>query len=464
MSSTVADDTRTNSRIVTSYRQRTAGSAEMARQAQELFPSGITHDARNVDPYGIYVARAAGPHKWDVDGNKYIDYFGGHGALILGHNNPTVLAAITEAMQDGSQFGASHPREILWANAVKRLVPAAERLRFTSSGTEATLMALRLARAFTGRDTLLRFKGHFHGWHDHVSSGYSNHYDGTPTPGVLPSVAQKSVLVNPGDIAAVEAALKNNPDICAAILEPTGSSFGQVPLAAEFVQELRRLTTKYGALLIMDEVVTGFRASPGGAQVLWGITPDLSSWAKILAGGMPGGCVTGRKDILDLLDFAASAKAGREKIGHPGTFNANPVSAAAGIACLTILAETDAVQKAADTAAALRSGLNDVLSEFGLKWSVYGTSSGFHLFVNPKNRDITPHGFDPFTCEMEELKAQPQKLNNRMRIALLVNGVDTNPRIGGLLSCTHTAQDVAETMAAYREALKMLKAEGEILA
>ncbi len=462
MSTTVSDDSRTNSRIVTAYRQRTAGSAEMSRQAQDLFPSGITHDARNVDPYGIYVARAAGPHKWDVDGNKYIDYFGGHGALILGHNHPKVVAAITEAMQEGSQFGASHPREIGWANAVKRLVPSAERLRFTSSGTEATLMAVRLARAFTGKETLLRFKGHFHGWHDQMANGYSNHYDGTPTPGVLPSVAQKSVLVNPGDIAAVEAALKNNPDICAAILEPTGSSFGQVPLKAEFVQELRRLTTKYGALLIMDEVVTGFRADPGGAQVAWGITPDLSSWAKILAGGMPGGCVTGRKDILDLLDFTASAKAGREKIGHPGTFNANPVSAAAGIACLTILAETDAVQKASDTAASLRQGLNDVLAEFGLKWSVYGTYSGFHLFVNPKNRDITPHGFDSYAVEMEELKSQPQKLNNRMRIALLVNGVDTNPRIGGLLSASHTAQDVSETVAAWREALKMLKAEGEL--
>jgi glutamate-1-semialdehyde 2,1-aminomutase len=200
----------------------------------------------------------------------------------------------------------------------------------------------------------------------------------------------------------------------------------------------------------------------GGAQVAWGITPDLSSWAKILAGGMPGGCVTGRKDILDLLDFAASAKAGREKIGHPGTFNANPVSAAAGIACLTILAETDAVQKASDTAASLRQGLNDVIAEFGLKWSVYGTYSGFHLFVNPKNRDITPHGFDSYAVEMEELKSQPQKLNNRMRIALLVNGVDTNPRIGGLLSASHTAQDVAETVAAWREALKMLKAEGEL--
>lgn len=460
--SAAVEDTRTNSRIVAAYRSRTPGSAALAAEAAQLFPSGITHDARHVDPYGIYIKRAKGPHKWDVDGNRYIDYFGGHGALVLGHGNPAVLAAIAEASEEGSQFGASHPREILWAKAVQRLVPAAERIRFTSSGTEATLMAVRLARAFTGRDTLLRFKGHFHGWHDQMTSGYSNHYDGSPTPGVLPGVAMKSVLVAPGDIAAVEAALKSNPDIAAIILEPTGSSFGQVPLKPEFTQALRRLTTQYGALLIMDEVVTGFRVSPGGAQAAWDVKPDLSSWAKILAGGMPGGCVTGRKEILDLLDFAATAKAGREKIGHPGTFNANPVSAAAGIACLTQLAETDAVARAADTATKLRAGLNDVLAEADLKWSVYGTSSGFHLFVNPERRDITPHGFDPYACSMEELKAQPAQLNNRLRLALLANGVDTNPRLGGLLSSTHTDSDVAETVAAWREALAMLKAEGEL--
>jgi glutamate-1-semialdehyde 2,1-aminomutase len=456
------EDTRTNSRIVAAYRSKTPGSAALAAEAAQLFPSGITHDARHLDPYGVYIQRALGPHKWDVDGNRYIDFFGGHGALILGHCNPAVTAAVAEASAEGSQFGASHPREILWAKAVQRLVPAAERIRFTSSGTEATLMAVRLARAFTGRDTLLRFKGHFHGWHDQMTSGYSNHYDGSPTPGVLPGVANKSVLVPPGDIAAVEAVLKSNPDIAAVILEPTGSSFGQVPLRPEFTQALRRLTTQYGALLIMDEVVTGFRVSPGGAQVAWDVKPDLSSWAKILAGGMPGGCVTGRQEILDLLDFAATAKAGREKIGHPGTFNANPVSAAAGIACLTQLAETDAVAKAAATAEALRAALNDVLAEAGLKWAVYGTSSGFHLFMNPERRDITPHGFDPYACGMEELKSQPAQVNNRLRLALLASGVDTNPRLGGLLSSTHTAGDVAETAAAWREALRMLKAEGEL--
>jgi glutamate-1-semialdehyde 2,1-aminomutase len=458
----VLDDPRTNSRIVAAYRGRTPRSHALAAEAAALFPSGITHDSRNVDPYGIYIDRAAGPHKWDVDGNRYIDFFGGHGALILGHCNPTVTAAVAQAVSEGSQFGASHPREIRWAQAIQRLVPSAERVRFTSSGTEATLMAVRLARAFTGRQTLLRFKGHFHGWHDQMTSGYTNHYDGSPTPGVLPAVADSSILVTPGDLDAVRTALETNPDIAAIILEPTGSSFGQVPVTPEFLHGLRRLATLHGALLIFDEVVTGFRVSPGGAQAAFDIRPDLSSFAKIVAGGMPGAAVAGRKEILDHLDFAVSAALGREKIGHPGTFNANPVSAAAGIAALTILAETDACARAATTAASLRAQLNTMLAEERVAWAVYGTFSGFHLFMNPKGRDITPAAFDPLALSMEELKSAPAQLLARLRLALLVNGVDVNSRIGGFTSATHTETDVAETVAGFRAAVRMLRAEAEL--
>jgi len=451
-----------NSRIIAAYRERTHGSAELAREANQLFPSGITHDARNVDPYGIFVARAQGPHKWDVDGHCYIDYFGGHGALLLGHHHPVVTEAVRAALDDGTQFGASHPREVQWAKAVQRLVPSAERIRFTSSGTEATLMAVRLARAFTGKQTLMRLKGHFHGWHDQMASGYTNHFDGSPTPGVLPGVAEKSILVNPGDLAAIRAAFASDNDIAAVIYEPTGSSFGQVPLGAEFALEVRRLCTQHGVLLIFDEVVTGFRATRGGAQMAFNVRPDLSSFAKIVAGGLPGACVAGRKDILDLLDFNASARAGREKIAHPGTFNANPVSAAAGTAALTVIAETDAADRASATAADLRAKLNEVLAEAKVKWAVYGTYSGFHLFVNPSGLDVGPHNFDPAKIPLEDMKNQPKDLVNKLRLAMLVNGVDLNPRGGGLLSCTHTADDVATTTAAFREAVRMRKQEGEL--
>jgi glutamate-1-semialdehyde 2,1-aminomutase len=451
-----------NSAIIAQYRGRTPRSADLATQAATLLPSGIAHDSRHVDPYGVYIDRATGPHKWDVDGNRYVDFFGGHGALILGHCHPTVTASVSAALARGTQFGASHADEIAWAKAIMRLVPAAERVRFTSSGTEATLMALRLARAFTGRDRMVRFQGHFHGWHDHMTSGYSNHYDGSPTPGVLDGVADAVSLLPPGDIAAVRACFAAHDDIAAVILEPTGSSFGQVPLRPEFLHELREICDANGTLLVFDEVVTGFRASPGGAQAAYGVRPDMSSFAKIVAGGMPGAAVAGRKDILDLLDFEVMAAAGKEKIGHPGTFNANPVSAAAGIACLGILAETDANARASETAGRLRQALNEVLAETRTPWAVYGTFSGFHTFMNPKARAIDPLAFDPYAYSMAELKDQPKRLSARLRLAMLVHGVDTNGRIGGFLSATHTDDDIAETAAALRSAIAMLRAEGEM--
>lgn len=455
------DDMLSNSGILSAYRARTPGSAALAREAASLFPSGVTHDSRHLEPYGVYVERAQGPHKWDVDGNRYVDFYGGHGALLLGHNHPAVRDAVAAALADGTHFGASHPRELAWARAVRRLVPSAERVRFTSSGTEATLMAVRLARAFTGRPVLLRFQGHFHGWHDHMAAGYTSHYDGSATPGVLAEVAAQSILIPPNDLPALKAALDRG-DIAAAILEPTGSSFGQVPIGAAFVRELRRLTEAAGTLLIMDEVVSGFRATKGGAQAAYGVRPDLSSFAKILAGGLPGAAVAGRKDVLDQLDFAVSAKAGREKIQHQGTFNANPVSAAAGTAALTVIAETDVSDQASATAATLREAVNAVFADENVGWGMYGTFSGFHTFLGAPGVAVTPGAFVAETQPMTVLKSQPAKLAHRLRLALLVHGVDVNGRIGGFVSATHTADDVAHTADAFREAVRMLRTEREL--
>ena len=456
------DDMFSNSRITAASRERTPGSAALAKQAGALFPSGITHDSRYLEPYGVYIERADGPHKWDVDGNRYVDFFGGHGALILGHRHQAVTQAVSDAFDAGTHFGASHPREVAWARAIQRLVPSAELVRFTSSGTEATLMAVRLARAFTGRATLLRFQGHFHGWHDHMASGYTNHFDGSATPGVLQGVAEKAVLLPPNDIAVVRDVLANSDDIAAVILEPTGASFGQQPIGAEFVQELRALTERHGVLLILDEVVTGFRVSPGGAQAAFGVRPDLSSFAKIVAGGLPGAAVAGRRDILDRLDFAVAQRTGREKIQHPGTFNANPVSAAAGTAALTVIAETDACERASRTAASLRAALNEVLKEEGVAWAVYGTYSGFHTFLDPRGVKIRPGTFDAAALTLDDLKAQSNDLVNKLRLALLVYGVDVNSRVGGFLSATHTEADVSHTADAFRQAVRMLRQEGEL--
>lgn len=452
----------TNSVVVTAYRQKTPGSERLAHEARELFPNGVTHDSRILDPYGIYVDRAQGPHKWDVDGNRYVDYCGGHGALLLGHNQAEVAAATARAMSTGTHYGANHATEVRWAQAIRRMVPAAERVRFTSSGTEATLMALRLARAFTGRRLLLRFRGHFHGWHDAMTSGYSSHFDGAPTAGVPEAVAEQSRLLDPGDIAGVRAELAGRHDVAAVILEPTGSSFGQVPLSAAFVQELRAETEKAGVLLILDEVVTGFRVSQGGAQAAYGVRPDLTSLAKILAGGMPGGAVVGRQDILDHLDVAASRRAGREKIQHQGTYNANPVSAAAGATALELIEATDPGRQADAAAARLRDGLNAVIAAQGLNWAVYGTSSGFHTFLNSGNLPVEPGQFDPADYDWHTLKAQPAELARKLRLAMLVNGVDLNMRLGGFLSATHAPDDVDHTVAAFDQAIRMVRAEGEL--
>ncbi|MBT5812716.1 MAG: aminotransferase class III-fold pyridoxal phosphate-dependent enzyme, partial [Rhodospirillaceae bacterium] len=294
------DGALTNSKIVAAYREKTPSSSSRATQAREVFPSGLVHDSRKLDPYPIYVDHAQGAHKWDIDGNEYVDYFGGHGALILGHNHPTVLAAVHAQLDKGTHFGACHELEVRWGELVKQLVPCAERVRFTSSGTEANLMALRLARAFTGKSKLVRFKGHFHGWQDHVAFGVTSHFDGTPTPGIVDGIAENVLLAPPDDIEATRRIFEAHDDIAAVMLEPTGASFGQVPVTREFVAELRKIATEHGVILIFDEVVTGFRVAPGGAQEHYGVTPDMCSLAKILAGGLPGGAITGRADIMEL--------------------------------------------------------------------------------------------------------------------------------------------------------------------
>ncbi|RAI02026.1 aspartate aminotransferase family protein [Acuticoccus sediminis] len=457
----MALDAPTNSTIIAEYRDRTRRSAEQAEAARSVFPSGITHDARHLSPYPITVDQGKGSRKWDIDGNEYVDYFGGHGALLLGHCHPRVTAAVKEALDDGTQFAASTTREYRWGKAVIGMVPSVERVRFTASGTEATLLALRLARAYTGRSKLLRFTSYFHGWHDHMTNGYSSHFDGTPTAGVLPSIAADVVLVAPNDIEGAKAALAGG-DIAAVIIEPTGASFGRVPIADGVLQALREATAATGTILIFDEVISGFRCSPGGAQQAYGVTPDLTTMAKIVAGGLPGGAVGGRADILERIDFEAAADKGFEKIAHPGTFNANPVSAAAGIAALDIIATSDACDRANAYAAELRERLNRLLKATGMPFAAYGTFSGFHLFLNVEKRSIDPVTFDPFSVPWKELKASPANLVDRIRIAMMINGVDLSGWPGGLASAAHTEDDMAVTMKAFEAAIARLKEEPDL--
>jgi glutamate-1-semialdehyde 2,1-aminomutase len=452
-----------NATLTAAYEAMTPGSAALAARARALMPSGLAHDSRQMDPYPIYVDRAQGPVKWDVDGNRYVDYFGGHGALILGHNNPTVMAAIHAALERGTHFGACHEQEVRWAELITQMVPSAERVRFTSSGTEATLMALRLARAYTGRSKLVRFRGHFHGWHDHMTSGQANHYDGTATTGVVNGVADSVLLCDPNDVEGITRLFNDHKDIAAVILEPTGASFGKMPILPSFLTLLRDLTKQAGTILIFDEIVTGFRVSPGGAQAALGITPDMTTLAKIMAGGLPGGVVTGRKDIMDWLDFKVTKAAGQEKISHQGTFNANPVSAAAGIATLEIIATTDACARANAFGEAVRAKMNEVLEEEKVKWAVHGSYSGLHVYTNSEGADIVPSRFDPVPFIPKMLnKPRGEGVSGQLRVGMLVNGVDMNSGPSAWISAMHGPEEMALTVDAFRTTIRALKREGMI--
>ena len=452
-----------NSKIMSRYRDRTPGSAERAREARSIFPSGIVHDARRFLPYPVYVERARGSRKWDVDGNEYVDYHGGHGALILGHCDPAVTQAAQRQLALGTHPAACHETEVRWGTLVKTLVPCAERVRFTSSGTEANLMALRLARACTGKKKLVRFKGHFHGWQDHAAFGVDDHFDGSATPGLLEEIAGNVLLAPSDDAGAARALLESRDDVAAVMLEPTGGSFGLLPITAEFVHMLRRVTGERGILLIFDEVVTGFRVARGGAQAHYGITPDLATFAKILAGGLPGGAVAGPEALLERLDFEAAESKGFEKIGHQGTYNANPVCAAAGIACLERVASEDVCERANRNGALLRTALNDVLAEERVPWAVYGEHSDFYFFLNPDGLDVDPRSFDPLVAGFDALKRNGKHpAAHKLRVAMSIGGVDVSGKPGGLTSAVHTGADIAHTAEALRESVRMLRAEGEL--
>ena len=452
-----------NSRIEAAYRERTRRSAELAKEARDLFPSGITHDSRKLDPYTIYVDRAEGPRKWDVDGNEYIDYFGGHGALMLGHHHPDIDRVIVEALGRGTHFGSSHEGEVRWAQAVKELVASAERVRFTSSGTEATHLALRIARAATGRRKVMRFRTHFHGWHDHMAAGYTSHFDGSATPGVLDEVAGSVVLVDPGDEAGDARGPGRRPGHRGRHPRADRGVVRPHPPAAELPRGAPRSDRGGGNA---PHLRRGGHGLPGVAGRRTGLSsasrPDLSTFAKILAGGLPGGALAGRKDLLDCLDFEVTSADGREKINHQGTYNANPVSSAAGTEMLRIVGSTDACARANDFGERLRGALNEVLIDEGVPWAAYGTFSGFHVFLNPEGRSIRPDRFDPFSIDYRELKANPPGLADRLRLAMLSNGVDVTGWPGGTISAVHGDRELTETADAFRESLRMLKAEDAI--
>jgi glutamate-1-semialdehyde 2,1-aminomutase len=440
---------------LTRFDKEFSKSRKLFAEAKKLFPNGVTHDLRHLDPFPVYIERAEGARKWDVDGHEFIDYWSGHGALLLGHSHPDIVHAVKRQIELATHPGASHELEIEWGQWVQRLIPSAQRLRFVSSGTEATMMALRLARMFTGKPRVLKFLGHFHGWNDFVVTGADAPYDSAPPPGVLPEIAANTVVLPPNDPGAVEQALARDPQIGCVILEPTGGHFGSVPIRGEFLRALRELTKRQERLLIFDEVITGFRVHPGGAQGHYGVTPDLTTLAKVLAGGLPGGCVAGRADVLAGLE----AKPGKAKMRHPGTFNANPLSAAAGVAALKLVATGEPSSRANEIGRLLRQELNAMFAANRIDWVAYGEFSSFKLLPEYKGPAPSSDDFVPYEGDFQRLEgSKDPRLSHAFRCGMLLNGVDL-PGLGGMTSAAHTKADVGQTAQAAAHTIEMLQRE-----
>jgi glutamate-1-semialdehyde 2,1-aminomutase len=412
--------------------ERCPTSARLYERAQRVFPGGVTHDSRHHAPFPLYVTHAEGSRKWDVDGNEYVDYRMGHGALLLGHNHPAVSEAVAAQVSKGSHFGASHELEIAWGERVQRLVPSAERVKFLSSGTEATMMAMRLARAATGKDKVLKMIGGFHGWHDFATAAMQPPYE-VPNAAGVPAAVSGTILAAPkGDATAVERLLAERDDVAAVILTCDGAT-------REYLQSLRDSTRRHGVVLIFDEVITGFRWAPGGCQEYFGVTPDMTTLAKILAGGYPGAAIGARADLMERMEFREEdAEWTRyQRIPHPGTFNANPVSSAAGVACLDVVRDNAVQRKAVATADALRTGIRLALARRGVDGSATGESS----FVN-----------------LALPTARGKAFTHRFRSAMQLGGVDFSGAM--IVSAVHDDRDVAQTLDAFDAALGMLQTEG----
>jgi glutamate-1-semialdehyde 2,1-aminomutase len=431
--------------VVERYRKQCPGSWARWERACRVIPGGITHDSRYLTPFPLYVSRAAGPRKWDVDGREYIDYWMGHGALFLGHAHPSLVEAVQGQIGRGTHYGACHELEVEWAEWICRLVPSAELVRFTMTGTEATHLALRLARAVTGRPKVVKFEGHFHGWHDGVSTAVNPPYE-VPMSAGIPGPVLGELLVSPAnDIGALERLLGQRGDVAAVILEPSGGQAGTVPVDPGFLKDLRQLASDRQVVLIFDEVITGFRYAPGGAQEYYGVTPDLTTLAKIVAGGLPGAAVCGRRDLVGRMTFGPDAGWNRrERVAQNGTYNSNPLVAAAGIAMLSQLADGKLHERTNALGAELRAGLNEVFRKAGVPCQAYGDVSIVHISLEGKTG-----------------KPKNPQLYHQWRCALILNGVDMSA-YHGWVSAVHGEREIEETVAAAARAVADLQADGAL--
>lgn len=418
--------------------------AELLAAASRIIPGGVNSPVRAFGPVGgapRFIRRASGSHIWDVEGNEYLDYVGSWGPLILGHAHPDVVDEVCRAAQGGTSFGAPTPAEVELAEWVVERIASIDMVRLVNSGTEATMTALRLARAFTGRARIVKFSGCYHGHADAflVKAGSGAATLGTPTsPGVPPNVAADTLIAEYNDLASVKALFEaDGSAIAAIIVEPVCGNAGVIPPQPGFLAGLRELATACGAVLIFDEVMTGFRVGPDGAQGLYEIQPDLTTLGKIIGGGLPIGAVGGRGDIMELL-----APVG--PVYQAGTLSGNPIAVAAGLTTLRAL-NPGVYEKLEALGSQLEEGVRENLSRLSLPYRFQRVGSMGCLFFT--DRAVLSYA-DARTCDTERFAAYFR--------AMLAEGIYLPPSQfeAFFISAAHTPEEIDRTVKANLRALR----------
>jgi len=418
-------------------------SKALYERAKALMPGGVSSPVRAVQPYPLYIVKGEGGRVRDADDNSFIDLVLGFGPLILGHAHPMVVHALQAQAADGTLYGAPHENEILLAKMVRKHVPSMEMMRFVSSGTEATMHALRLARGFTGRNKVIKMNGGFHGAHDSmlVRSGSGTLTHGAPDSlGVPEETARNTLVVEFNDPQGLRSALDaNRGQVAAVIMEPMLGNVGPVPPAPGYLETVRELTRKHGSLLIFDEVITGFRLSLGGAQSFYDVCPDLTVLGKVLGGGMPMGAFGGPKEIMSLVSPLG-------KVYQAGTFSGNPMSLAAGLTTLQVL-EKEGLDKLNAKGEVIRRSFTQIAAEKGAQAEVQGEGSIFQIFF----------GKGPFDNTSRVMECDKGKYMTFYR-SMLEHGVYMPPsQFESCFLCTaHTYQDLDAIKMAFAECLEGL--------